>query len=81
MLGTDYPFPLGEVKIVDTWPGKTIQQCPISNAVKVIIILNYEQGGMPWPNTGATQYHAQLGLPDKDRAIKGLVLCNNWEVL
>ena len=42
MLGTDYPFPLGEVKIVDTWPGKTIQQCHISNAVKVIIILNYE---------------------------------------
>ena len=24
MLGTDYPFPLGEVKIVDTYPGKCI---------------------------------------------------------
>lgn len=24
MLGTDYPFPLGEVKIVDTYPGKVI---------------------------------------------------------
>ena len=24
---------------------------------------------MPWPQTGATQYHAQLGLPDKGRAI------------
>ena len=35
MLGTDYPFPLGEVKIVDTWPGKTIQECHISNAIKV----------------------------------------------
>ena len=35
MLGTDYPFPLGEVKIVDTWPGKTIQACHISNAIKV----------------------------------------------
>ena len=33
---------------------------------------------MPWPQTGATQYHAQLGLPDKGRAIKGLVVCNNW---
>ena len=22
ILGTDYPFPLGEVQIVDTWPGK-----------------------------------------------------------
>ena len=30
---------------------------------------------MPWPQTGATQYHAQLGLPDKGRAIKGLVVC------
>ncbi len=25
---------------------------------------------MPWPQTGATQYHAQLGLPDKGRATK-----------
>ncbi len=31
------------------------------------------------PETGATQYHAQLGLPDKGRAIKGLVVCNNWD--
>ena len=31
---------------------------------------------MPWPQTGATQNHAQLGLPDKDRAIKGLVVCD-----
>ena len=30
---------------------------------------------MPWPQTGATQYHAQLGLPDKGRAIKGLIVC------
>ena len=29
---------------------------------------------MLWPKTGATQYHAQLGLPDKGRAIKGLVV-------
>ena len=28
--------------------------------------------------TGATQYHVQLGLPDKGRAIKGLVVCNSW---
>ncbi len=27
-------------------------------------------GGMPWPPTGATQYHAQLGQPDKGGAIK-----------
>ena len=30
--------------------------------------------------TGATQYHAQLGLPDKGRAIKGLVVCNSWDL-
>ncbi len=35
---------------------------------------------MPRPPTGATQYHAQLGLPDKGRAIKGLVVCNNWDL-
>ena len=35
---------------------------------------------MPWPQTGATQYHAQLGLSDKDRAIKGLVVCNNMDL-
>ncbi len=37
-------------------------------------------GRMPWPQTGATPYHAQLGLSDKDRAIKGLVVCNNWDL-
>ena len=35
---------------------------------------------MPWPQTGATHYHAQLGLPDNGRAIKGLVVCNNWDL-
>ena len=34
---------------------------------------------MHWPQTGATHYHAQLGLPDKGRAIKGLVVCN-WDL-
>ncbi len=29
---------------------------------------------MHWPQTGATHYHAQLGLPDKVCAIKGLVV-------
>ncbi len=35
---------------------------------------------MPWPQTGTTQYNAQLGLPDKGRAINGLVICNNWDL-
>ncbi len=30
---------------------------------------------MPSPQAGAIHYHAQLGLPDKDRVIKGLVVC------
>ncbi len=30
---------------------------------------------MPWSQTGATQYHALFGLPDKGRAIKWLVVC------
>ena len=30
---------------------------------------------MPWPETGATHYHAQLELQDKGRAIKGMVVC------
>ncbi len=32
------------------------------------------------PETGATQYHAQLGLPDKGCAIKELVVCNSWDL-
>ncbi len=35
---------------------------------------------MPWPQTGVTHYHAQLGLPDKGRAIKGLVVCNDRDL-
>ncbi len=35
---------------------------------------------MPWPQTGATQYHAQLGLPDEGSAIKGLDVCNNKDL-
>ncbi len=30
---------------------------------------------VPWPQTGITHQHAQLGLSDKGRAIKGLVVC------
>ncbi len=35
---------------------------------------------MPWPQTGATQYHAHFRLPGKSRAIKGLVVCNSWDL-
>ena len=30
--------------------------------------------------TGATQYNTQVGLPDKGRAIKGLVVCSDWDL-
>ena len=35
---------------------------------------------MLWPKTEATQYHAQLGPTVKDGAIKGLVVCNDWDL-
>ncbi len=35
---------------------------------------------MPWPQTGATFYHVQLGHPDKERAIKGFVVCYSWDL-
>ncbi len=31
--------------------------------------------GVPWPQTGPTQYHAKLRPPAKGRSIKGLVIC------
>ena len=37
-------------------------------------------GGIPWPKTGAIQYRAQSGLPDKGSAIKGFVVCNNCDL-
>ncbi len=37
--------------------------------LKVIVV------GMSWPQSGTTYYHAHLGLKDKGRAIKGIVVC------
>ena len=34
MLGTDYPFPLGEVKICDTFPGKVVQESRFEESIK-----------------------------------------------
>ena len=33
---------------------------------------------MPWPKTGATHYYTQLGLQDKGRTIKELVV--SWVI-
>ena len=35
---------------------------------------------MHWPETATTQFHAQLGLQDKGRKIKGLVVSNDWDL-
>ena len=35
---------------------------------------------MPWPQTDTTNYIAQLGLPNKGRAIKELFVCNDWDL-
>ena len=37
-------------------------------------------GGMLGPKSGTTHYFAQLGLPVKYRAIKGLVVCDVWDI-
>ncbi len=39
-------------------------------------INNMSKGNVPWPHTGATHYQPQLGLPDKNPAINGLVVCH-----
>ena len=36
--------------------------------------INSRVEDMPWPQTGATQYHAQLRFPDKGLTIKGVVV-------
>ena len=41
MLGTDYPFPLGEVLISDTYPGKVVQEADFSPHVKVALVILY----------------------------------------
>ncbi len=35
---------------------------------------------MPVSKTGATHYHTQLGLPQRGRVHKGLILCTSWDL-
>ncbi len=42
--------------------------------------INSMSRGMPRPQTGPTQNHAQLELPDNCLAIKGLVVCNDSDL-
>ena len=45
--------------------------------VKVVPTAAMSVGEMLLRQTGTTNYHAQLGLTDKGRAIKGFVGCND----
>ncbi len=49
------------------------------NAICAIIIVGV--GRMSWFKTGATHYHAKLGLPGVGLAIKGLNVCISWDVI
>ena len=42
------------------------------------IIVSVE--GIQWTKIGAKNYHAELGLKDKGRSIKGLVVYNSWDL-
>ena len=54
----------------------------ITKDVKVVLLLSKMcdiksmSRGNAWSETGATHYHAKLGLPYKGSATKGLVFCN-----
>ena len=43
--------------------------------------INSLSRGNALAKTGATQHHAQLKLTDKGCAIKGLVVCNDWDLV
>ncbi len=52
---------------------KDVKSCTYCCYVKcTTLIIRVE--GMSWPQTDATHYQAKLGLPEKDRAIKWLVV-------
>ena len=53
---------------------KDVKSCSYCYYVKCALLMN------ALAKTGATYYHAQLGLPDKIRAIKGLIVCNDWDL-
>ncbi len=41
--------------------------------ISCVILIIVRVGEMPWPKTGATHYHAHLGLLDRGRGIKVLL--------
>ncbi len=57
----------------------TLKVVPILRIVRCTILI-VRVVGMPWSNTGATLYHAQLELPKNGRVIKGLIVFSGWDL-
>ncbi len=55
---------------------KDVKSCTYCYYVRCTTLL-VRVGGMPWPKIDANQYHIQFEFPDKGRAIKELVVCND----
>ena len=56
---------------------KAVENCTYFCYVRCVTLIVRE---MSWSQTGTTQYVAQLGLPDIGCAIKGLFVCNSWDL-
>ncbi len=74
-----HPPVVGEVIGSNRVIAKDAKSCTYCCYVRCSTLI-VKVGGMPWPQTGATQYHTQLGLPDKGRAMKVFVVCNEWDL-
>ena len=78
-------YPPGAGKVMGSIIGqnrvkaKDVKSCTYCCYVRCASLIVWVKG-MPLPQAGATQYHAQLELPDKGRAIKGSVICNDWNL-
>ena len=57
-----------------------VESCTYCSYVVRCATLILWVGRMPQPQTDATHYHEKLGPPDKSCAIKGFVVCNDWDL-
>ena len=57
--------------------GKDVISCTYCCYVRYATSIIFMSGGMPWPNT----LPCTIRIPDKGRAIKGLIVCcNGWDL-
>ncbi len=75
LLGVEIGSILGLNHVID----KDVNSCTYCCYITCTTLIEWEWG-LPWLKSGATHYHAQLGLPDKGHAVIGLVVCNIWDV-